>query len=68
MNSKGIERPVLFYKYLRGWREKFDKTSYESKKKDLGLNVYRERIGKKLSAKLKKFLKDSRKRRLQNST
>ena len=68
MNSKGSERPVLFYKYLRGWREKLDKTSYESKKKDLGLNGYRERIGKTLSARLKKFLNDSRKRRLQYTT
>jgi len=68
MSSKGSEQPILFYKYLRGWREKLDKTSYESKKKDLGLNVYRERIGKTLSARLKKYLKDCHNRRLQNTT
>ncbi len=66
MDSKGSERPVLFYKYLRGWRIKLEKASYESTKEELGLNGNRERIGKILSARLKKFLKDSRKRRLRN--
>jgi len=68
MNSKGSEQPVLFYKYLRGWRVKLDKTSYKAAMTELGFKNNINQIGKTLSTKLKKFLKDYRKSHLQNSS
>ncbi len=61
MNSEGREQSVLFYRYLQGWRKEFDKAAYSEAKKELGLRGYPEQIGKTVSARLKKYLKDHRK-------
>ena len=66
MNSKGDERPVLFYRYLRGWRAQFTKDTFEAAKNKVGFRSDGGKIGKTLSDRLKNFLKGHRKKRLQN--
>lgn len=66
MGSNEKEEPIVFYKYLRGWRAQFTKGIFEAAKKEVGFRSDDEKIGKTLSDRLKKFLKDYRKKHLQS--
>jgi len=61
MDRNGKEEPVIFYKYLSGWHAKFEKEAYPVAIKKLGLRGSPESIGKIVSTRLKKLLKENRK-------
>ena len=63
--NDGQEKPVVFYKYLKGWRAQFTKNTFKAAKNEVGFRSDNGKIGKTLSDSLKKFLNNHRKKRLQ---
>ncbi len=66
MNSKGKEQSVMFYRYLQGWRAQLNQDTYVAANKDIGFRGNPGQIGKVVSARLKAFLKNRRKKHSRN--